>query len=68
MCESLSIESLEKKQIETIGKFRANRQIAEALIKAGDLLIGKSYLREAFMLNREVSRMEKQLDAVKSSI
>ena len=66
MAENLSIEVLEKEVLDTFAKFSAKRQVAESLIKGGDLLLGNSYLREAVLLNQKFSRMEKQLKAIKA--
>jgi hypothetical protein len=68
MAQVLSLEVLEKEHFETLIQFRVKRQIAETLIKVGDLLLGKNYLREAVLLNQKASRMEKQIQAIKSVI
>lgn len=66
MAENLSIEVLEKEVLDSFAKFSAKRQVAESLIKAGDLLLGNSYLREAVLLNAKFSQKEKQLKAIKA--
>lgn len=66
MAQVLSLEVLEQEHFQALTEFRVKRQMAESLIKAGDLLIGKSYLRDAFLLNQKVNQMEKQLKAIKA--
>lgn len=68
MAQALSIEMLEKEQFETMVLFRTKRQIAESLVKAGDLLLGKAYLREAFLLSQKATRIERQITSIKSFI
>ena len=68
MAQSLSMDVLEQEYFQALTKFRAKRQVAETLIKVGDLLLGKAYLREAVLLNQKVCQMEKQLQAIKSVI
>ena len=68
MAQVLSLEVLEQEHFQALIEFRTKRQMAESLIKAGDLLIGKSYLRDAFLLNQKVNQMEKQLKSIKAAM
>jgi len=68
MAQVLSLEVLEKEHFETLTQLRVKRQVAETLLKVGDLLLGNIYLREAVLLNQKVARMTKQIQAIKSVI
>ncbi len=68
MAQSLSIDVLEQEYFQALTECRTKRQVAETLLKVGDLLLGKAYLREAVLLNQKASRMERQIQAIKSVV